>query len=314
MKKKNNEILKKTLIILSFAYFYLFIVSVYPTDYSTTLPGDTKATEEIFKIENHNVFSMDTIFVITYSPLTYLQKSIIEFISNDNISKTNDFDKENNNIERYKIGQIQKQNSFNKSAILAYKKANKFIDYTFHGYVNLSNSSNDIKVGDIIRTINDIELVEGIDFQQFQSINIYKIELIRKNKMVRLEYQNQNPDIKLYLDSYYEINSSIPAISLSNELDFIGGPSGGLITALSIYASLKKLVLEYKISGTGVISLNGEVKPVGGLIQKYYTAYSNSDFFMIPSSQLEIFNSVENSKIIPISNFDEAINFLENLK
>jgi PDZ domain-containing secreted protein len=314
MKKKNNEILKKTLIILSFAYFYLFIVSVYPTDYSTTLPGDTKATEEIFKIENHNVFSMDTIFVITYSPLTYLQKSIIEFISNDNISKTNDFNKENNNIEKYKIGQIQKQNSFNKSAILAYKKANKFIDYSFHGYVNLSNSSNDIKVGDIIRTINDIELVEGIDFQQFQSINIYKIELIRKNKMVRLEYQNQNPDIKLYLDSYYEINSSIPAISLSNELDFIGGPSGGLITALSIYASLKQLVLEYKISGTGVISLNGEVKPVGGLIQKYYTAYFNSDFFMIPSSQLEIFNSVENSKIIPISNFDEAINFLENLK
>ena len=150
---------------------------------------------------------MDTIFVITYSPLTYLQKSIIEFISNDNISKTNDFNKENNNIEKYKIGQIQKQNSFNKSAILAYKKANKFIDYSFHGYVNLSNSSNDIKVGDIIRTINDIELVEGIDFQQFQSINIYKIELIRKNKMVRLEYQNQNPDIKLYLDSYYEINS-----------------------------------------------------------------------------------------------------------
>ena len=68
MKKKNNEILKKTLILLSFAYFYLFIVSVYPTDYSTTLPGDTKATEEIFKIENHNVFSMETIFFFSIFP------------------------------------------------------------------------------------------------------------------------------------------------------------------------------------------------------------------------------------------------------
>ncbi|MDD3126072.1 MAG: hypothetical protein PHC32_01090 [Candidatus Izemoplasmatales bacterium] len=65
----------------------------------------------------------------------------------------------------------------------------------------------------------------------------------------------------------------------------IGGPSGGLMTALYIYDSLASGDLTHgmKIAGTGTINYDGSVGYIGGVKQKIATAYFfGADIFFIP--------------------------------
>ncbi|MBP1759908.1 MAG: ATP-dependent protease, Lon family, partial [Firmicutes bacterium] len=50
----------------------------------------------------------------------------------------------------------------------------------------------------------------------------------------------------------------------------IDGPSAGLATTLAIYSALKKLPLRQDVAVTGEISIQGKVKPVGGIYEKIF--------------------------------------------
>ena len=108
----------------------------------------------------------------------------------------------------------------------------------------------------------------------------------------------------------------------------IGGPSAGFMFSLEIYNQLTKVDLTngYKIAGTGTISSDGTVGRIGGIEQKIIAAdKAGADIFLAPHE-----NGSENSnyraavktakdidssmKIIPINDFDEAVDYLENLK
>jgi Lon-like protease len=109
--------------------------------------------------------------------------------------------------------------------------------------------------------------------------------------------------------------------------DEIGGPSAGLMFSLEIYNQLTKedLTRGYDIAGTGTITADGIVGPIGGIEQKIVAADKvGAEIFFAPNE-----NGEENSnyiaavktakdiktkmKIVPIDTFDEAVEYLVKL-
>jgi len=128
---------------------------------------------------------------------------------------------------------------------------------------------------------------------------------------------------------YYLVDkeTTSPRYSMTNSN--IGGPSGGLLQTLSVYNMLAEDDITHglKIAGTGTINYDGSVGYIGGVKQKIITAYENKvDVFFIPylgdvshDNYLEAVNVCEaygiehESWLIPVQNFQDALNYLEGL-
>jgi Lon-like protease len=79
-------------------------------------------------------------------------------------------------------------------------------------------------------------------------------------------------------------------ISVKVDAGRIGGPSAGLMFALNLVEALdpEDLAQGRTIVGTGVISLDGEVGPVGGVPQKIAAARAKgADLFLVPERTFE---------------------------
>lgn len=74
------------------------------------------------------------------------------------------------------------------------------------------------------------------------------------------------------------------------QLDNVGGPSAGMMFALGIIDKLSEGELNggEKVAGTGTISADGTVGPIGGIRQKLYGARdAGADYFLAPASNCD---------------------------
>lgn len=95
----------------------------------------------------------------------------------------------------------------------------------------------------------------------------------------------------------------------------VGGPSAGLIFSLAIVDKLSKeeIVGDRKVAGTGVITVDGEVKPIGGIHQKMLAARdAGFDAFLIPQGNCEeaLAEPVENLNLIKVDSLRTAVEAL----
>ncbi|MDR4968073.1 MAG: S16 family serine protease, partial [Acholeplasmataceae bacterium] len=93
----------------------------------------------------------------------------------------------------------------------------------------------------------------------------------------------------------------------------VGGPSGGMIQTLSIYASLLKLNIgDLKIAGTGTIEMSGKIGRVGGVPQKMYTGlYQNIDVFIVPEAHIDdIPGVIFPYELVIVDTIEEAVQWL----
>ncbi|MEX1177348.1 MAG: PDZ domain-containing protein [Nitriliruptor sp.] len=70
----------------------------------------------------------------------------------------------------------------------------------------------------------------------------------------------------------------------------IGGPSAGMMTAVTLYDLLsdEDLIAGRTVLGTGTVSIDGRVGPVGGVPEKVRSAASHgADIVLVPRAQLE---------------------------
>ncbi|WP_328529101.1 PDZ domain-containing protein [Nocardioides sp. NBC_00368] len=96
----------------------------------------------------------------------------------------------------------------------------------------------------------------------------------------------------------------------------IGGPSAGLMMALSVYDTLTKgpLTGEKKIAGTGTIDGSGNVGPIGGIQQKIPGAASDgAELFLVPAGNCQDVEGAENGdmRLTRVENLDDAIKAIE---
>lgn len=122
-----------------------------------------------------------------------------------------------------------------------------------------------------------------------------------------------------YLGIYIRTRPWEPVIPVNITMDTgnIGGPSAGLVFVLEIMNQLtvEDLTGGYMIAGTGSIDLDENVGRIGGVVQKVVAADSAGvDYFLLPEGNYEDAKTVNcNLELVPVSNLEEALKFLETL-
>jgi PDZ domain-containing protein len=107
-------------------------------------------------------------------------------------------------------------------------------------------------------------------------------------------------------------------IEVNLEIGDVGGPSGGMMFALGIIDRLtaEDLTGGLHIAGTGTIDQDGEVGPIGGVVQKLYGASrSGATVFLAPAGNCEeiVGNVPAGLQVVKIGTLQDAINALEKL-
>jgi Lon-like protease len=312
--------------------------------YYVTQPGMASELEPIIEVENgfrdeEGSFSLTTVRFGRANPLTYMWAKLHDFYY---IHPLEDIKREEETDEDYFNRQLHMMEASQESAITtAYKKANKQVEYTFHGIyvdgiVKDMPASDVLKVGDRIYKVDNKEFQTAEEFIDYVSKRkegdevtvFFERENKQKQGKIKLAAFTEDPNkvgigITLVTDREIEVE---PDIKLNTEE--IGGPSAGLMMSLEIYNQLTEMDITkgYDIAGTGTINTAGEVGPIGGISQKIVAAdRAGMDIFFAPnendsptsnySEAVEAGEKIKTEmKIIPIDTFDEAVNYLMNLE
>ena len=105
-------------------------------------------------------------------------------------------------------------------------------------------------------------------------------------------------------------------IDVQIQLDNVGGPSAGMMFALGIIDTLTpgELTGGERIAGTGTITADGRVGPIGGIRQKLYGARdAGEEFFLAPETNCdEVVGHVPDGlEVISVGTLDEAVGAVE---
>lgn len=256
-------------------------------------------------------------------------------------------------VRNSKSGLIQKNNSISNSIICAYKKANFEIEYYYAGVIIHTmaiDSTLDLEVGDIIsavcgyefssmqefRAIYDAARMSELYFDIENGICSIPMTVNGVEKIVTtdvIDYLDDGtpyPVFGFYIYDQYQIDEESTSPKYSITSSKTGGPSGGLMQTLAVYDALTPgdLTQGYLIAGTGTINIDGTVGAIGGMYSKIFTAYySGCKIFFVPYYEnktaetnyqealraYEALGKPEDFIIVPVSTFDQAVDYLESL-
>ncbi len=92
----------------------------------------------------------------------------------------------------------------------------------------------------------------------------------------------------------------------------IDGPSAGLAIFLALYSALTKTPLPQDVAITGELSIQGKVRPVGGIVEKLYAArQAGMRAILVPKENLrEIDRTLAGIDVIPITSVEQAFRAL----
>jgi ATP-dependent Lon protease len=92
----------------------------------------------------------------------------------------------------------------------------------------------------------------------------------------------------------------------------IDGPSAGLAIFLALYSALSKTPLPQDVAMTGELSIQGKVRPVGGIVEKLYAArQAGMRAILVPKENVrEIDRTLAGIEVIPIASVEQAFRAL----
>ncbi|WP_102027281.1 SepM family pheromone-processing serine protease [Salirhabdus sp. Marseille-P4669] len=244
--------------------------------------------------------------------------------------------------EEYNHIQLQSMNSSQDTAIaVAFDAAGKEYSYEYNGVYVLHVEEgmpafNVLKVGDQILSVDGKAIERTEDISDYVTSKTeddsVEVEFIRdgetRTEKVGLTTFPDSPEtvgMGIGLVADREIVTS-PEISINS--GDIGGPSAGLMFSLEIFDQLteKDYTKGYKICGTGTISEDGTVGPIGGIDQKVVASDNDGcDLFFAPNQNGEKDSDFQvasktakeietDMKVIPVDTFTEAVTYLEALE
>lgn len=100
----------------------------------------------------------------------------------------------------------------------------------------------------------------------------------------------------------------------------IGGPSAGLMFSLGIVQRLENRDITHgcAVAGTGTISYDGQVGPIGGAKQKIIAARrAGAKYFLVPDTPDNLqpaLKSRGNTTVVPIKTLRQALEYLDRLR
>lgn len=229
--------------------------------------------------------------------------------------------------ETLKKDKIYLEEAINNATIVAFKAADKDleIDKIINNIIYITDEAETtLQEYDQILEVENIKINSLKELKEIvntkQEGDILKLNVRRNNKKIDATAKVYNTDdglkIGVSLVNTYELETK-PKIEVKTKRSE-SGPSGGLMTALSIYNALVKddITKGRKIVGTGTISMDGVVGEIGGVKYKLMGAVKEkADIFLCPKENYDEAIKVKEEKdydieVVSVATFDDALSYL----
>jgi PDZ domain-containing protein len=190
-----------------------------------------------------------------------------------------------------------------------------------------TNANKLLYKSDIVLSVDDkkfesaAEIMRYLDQKQpgdLVSIKVLRSEREIITKQIKLSARD---DGSAFIGVNIQQNFNFP-FQVKIQLAETGGPSGGLVFALGVVEKLTPadLIRGRNIAGTGTITADGQVGPIGGIAEKIIGAKKDGvKIFLAPienctdiknKDQLTNSGSKNDMKIVPVATLTEAISVL----
>jgi PDZ domain-containing protein len=153
--------------------------------------------------------------------------------------------------------------------------------------------------------------------------NPVEFEISRRGRPLNLTLETaaldrNYPDLPLVgveMNDVNRLRARLPVVEI--DTGDVGGPSAGLMFALTIYDRLTPDDLTHglEIAGTGGIGCDGSVVPIGGVQQKVAAAEDRgAEIFLSPGSNFEEAKEAAGDiDVVAVDTFDDAVQYLSGL-
>ncbi|PKK86714.1 MAG: hypothetical protein CVV63_04055 [Tenericutes bacterium HGW-Tenericutes-8] len=309
--------------------FFVAIFSIRINDKQIILKGDLTSVAEGVSINGAELNpDFYTIYVLSLDRPTLFQYAIALLNQEIDIADIHS-GYDGYTLEDYFImGQIDEALSFQNAIMTAYDKASDIdstisVDAILQGYyiTYIDKRQSGLEIGDLVVGVNDLDArftEKNEFFGVFSNHDRVTISVLRHNQRISKEISTLDSGLYgIAMEPKYQLTTT-PVVTNAFDDDLVGGPSGGLIQTLDIYTTLLNIDLEgLKVTGTGTISSDGIVGPIGGIKQKIFTAADNDvDLFFVPNENyldaLVAYNTLKDPafELIKVGDFDEAVEAL----
>lgn len=317
----------------------VYVVVFMNTPYMINQPGTAEEVKPIVSVksgdtEEKGAFMLTTVSV-SYANLWMLATSPFNKDAEVIRKEPDRNDKEYETEQRYYMS-----NSQSSAVMAAYRKAGVKYDvvsqYVFIiGLSKENEPKGNFLSGDIIRQVNGQPVKKFEDLapllQGKKPGDVVPVQLSRSGKTVEEQVElvqivNAEGVRKAGLGVSVGEVLKVEATDKTKEVTFadteIGGPSAGLMFTLEIYNQLTPgdLTKGHRIAGTGTISEDGIVGPIGGVQFKIVAAErEKAEIFFVPEANYKEAKAKAEAigskmKLVPVKKLDDALNYLQALK
>lgn len=334
-------------------FIFIIVVAFFftPTGYYLEVPGSAEDTSQFVKVngkqdKKKGSLLLTTVGIVSGTPFTLLKSLGNNF---ETIYSQQDLMGDENSQQYFQVQKYYMQSAQNSAIQAAYTKAHKSFTKQYLGVYMMdvmdnSDFKNKLEVGDTITSINNYHFKSSNQFIKY-------VKKLNKKATVRINFTRNGKKksatgklVKLTGTKRHGLGITLTDNTKATgnpptkiDAGDIGGPSAGLMFTLQVYSQISKQNLKNgrTIAGTGTISPDGTVGPIGGIEKKVYAASAmGATIFFAPNDPVtkEIkkydpgyvnnYNLAKRAakkihtkmKIVPVKNLDDAINYLEKTK
>jgi PDZ domain-containing protein len=185
-----------------------------------------------------------------------------------------------------------------------------------------------LMTGDIITAINGelvfvgpdaVAEINTYDVGDTITLTVSRAEEVIEVPITLIEHtQNEGQPMVGFGPATYNPRFVFP-IDVEIDSSNIGGPSAGMMYTLAIINVLTEddITGGFRVAGTGTISTNGDVGPIGGVRQKVVGAtLSGAEYILVPEANYDeaLTADIEGAEIVAVNTIDDALEFLATLE
>ncbi|GGB45032.1 PDZ domain-containing protein [Virgibacillus dakarensis] len=337
------KITKRHILYLIIVVAIAFFLSAYQLPYYIYKPGGADPLNPIVAVDGGYKSAGDMHLVtVRGGQATPIQYIWAKLLPHQEVLPLKEVRPEGITEDEYFHAQLQMmENSQEASTVVAYQAAGADINIEYNGVYVVTviegmPAEGKLKMGDRIIGIDGNEVKQADDLISY-------VENKNAGDTISIEFKRDDKTLTrdITLETFKKLDNKIGigiqlvtdrSVTVNPKVKFssgsIGGPSAGLMFSLEIYDQLTKedLTHGYQIAGTGEMDYEGNVGRIGGIDKKVIAADDEGCkiFFApnengAPDSNYEVAKKTAEEigtdmKIVPVDTFDDALQYLQNLK